>query len=208
VGLEGEPSGSEARRHGGTKGKKSEWRERLQKFTLGVKMGNLGVPGGGKGLRMAAMAGGGWRSGDDLLAGFRYPEELPRPGRGILVRSSYILISIRDPDKRKVRVPKQLGLRDVLHLAFHDAELADNMTLPEDITLMTEKHARQVWSFVKKWENEVGTVVVHCEQGMSRSPAIAAALCKRLGGDESRYFKHYQPNQHVYRLMLDPAPDP
>jgi len=123
--------------------------------------------------------------------------------QGILVRSSYILISIRDPDKRKVRVRKQSGLRGVLHLAFHDAEPAGNMAVPENITLMTEKHARRVWSFVKKWEKQVGTVVVQCEQGMSRSPAVAAALCKRLGGDESRFFKRYQPNHHVYRLMVE-----
>jgi predicted protein tyrosine phosphatase len=123
--------------------------------------------------------------------------------QGILVRSSYILISIRDPDKRKVRAPKQSGLRDILHLAFHDAEPAGNMALPDNITLMTEKHARQVWSFVKKWEKRIGAVVVQCEQGMSRSPAVAAALCKRLGGDESRFFKRYQPNLYVCRLMVE-----
>lgn len=123
--------------------------------------------------------------------------------RGILVRSSYIVISIRDPDKRKVRVPKQSGLRDVLRLAFHDAEPAGNMALPENITLMTDDHAGQIWSFVKKWEKEIGTIVIHCEQGMSRSPAVAAALCKRFGGDDSNFFKEYQPNLYVYRLLLD-----
>ncbi len=122
---------------------------------------------------------------------------------GITVRSSYVLISIRDPDKRKVRIPKQVGRRDVLRLAFHDAEPADNFALPENITLMTEDHARLVWSFVTKWEKEVGTVVVHCEQGMSRSPAVAAALCRGMGGDESWFFKEYVPNRYVYRLMLD-----
>lgn len=123
--------------------------------------------------------------------------------RGILVRSSYIVISIRDPDKRKVRVPKQPGLRGVRHLAFHDAEPAGNRALPENITLMTDDQARQVWEFVKKWEKQVGTIVIHCEQGMSRSPAVAAALCKRFGGDESRFFKEYQPNLYVYRLVLE-----
>ena len=123
--------------------------------------------------------------------------------QGILVRSSYILISIRDPERQTVRVPKQSGLRDVLYLAFHDVDPADDPALPEDITLMTDEDARRIWSFVKKWEKKIGTVVVHCEQGMSRSPAVAAALCKRRGGDESRFFKRYQPNLYVYRLMLD-----
>ena len=128
--------------------------------------------------------------------------------RGILVRSSYILISIRDPERQKVRVPKQSGLRDVLYLAFHDVDPAGDTALREDITLMTDEDARRIWSFVKKWEKKIGTVVVHCEQGMSRSPAVAAALCKRLGGDDSRFFKQYKPNQYVYRLMLDSASDP
>ena len=121
---------------------------------------------------------------------------------GILVRSSYVLISIRDPDSRIVRVPKQPGLRDVLQLAFHDAEPASSMTLPKSVTLMTEEQVIQIWSFVEKWKNEVGTIVVHCEQGMSRSPAVAAALCKRLGGDESKFFEAYQPNSFVYEIML------
>ncbi|HEY8748154.1 MAG TPA: hypothetical protein VIM11_09285 [Tepidisphaeraceae bacterium] len=121
---------------------------------------------------------------------------------GIRVRSSYVVISIRDPDKRKVRIRKQAGLRDSLHLAFHDAEPAGNMVLPHDITLMTAEHAKEIWQFVRKWDGKVGAVVVHCEQGMSRSPAVAAALCKTFGGDESPFFRDYQPNRYVYRLML------
>jgi predicted protein tyrosine phosphatase len=125
--------------------------------------------------------------------------------QGILVRSSYILISTRDPDKRKVRVPKQTGLREMLHLAFHDAEPTGNMVLPEKITLMTQEQAWQVWAFVRKWEKEDEAVAVHCEQGMTRSPAVAAGICKGLGGNEAEYFNTYQPHLYVYGL---PTPRP
>ena len=121
---------------------------------------------------------------------------------GVLVRSSYVVISIRDPDKRKARVRRQPGLRDVLYPAFRDAEPVTNMTLPADITLMTADHANQIWQFVRKWERQVGAVVVNCEQGMRRSPAVAAALCKGHGGNERCFFREYQPNQHIYKLML------
>ncbi len=121
--------------------------------------------------------------------------------RGILVRGSYVVVSIHDPDMRPARVLRQSGLRDLLHLAFHDAEPSASLRLPEDIALMTAEQARQVWKFVRRWEGEVGTVVVHCEQGMSRSPAVAAALCRAYGGDERCFFSHYQPNLYVYRLM-------
>jgi hypothetical protein len=47
---------------------------------------------------------------------------------------------------------------------------------------------------------------VHCELGMSRSPAVAAAICLGLGEDSTRFFEEYQPNQFVYRLVLAEAP--
>ncbi len=120
---------------------------------------------------------------------------------GILVRGSYVVISIHDPEKRPARVVRQSGLRDVLRLAFHDAEPSDDMKLPDDIVLMTAEQARRVWQFVQRWEGEVGIVVVHCEQGMSRSPAVAATLCRAYGGDEQRFFNDFQPNLYVYGLM-------
>ena len=124
---------------------------------------------------------------------------------GILVRSSYIVISIHDPDKRRARIPKQAGLRDVLVLAFHDAEPASNMKLPEDIRLMTAEQAERIWVFFHTHVGAVGAVVVHCEQGMSRSPAVAAALCRLHGGDEMYFFKNYQPNRYIYELILSEA---
>ena len=47
------------------------------------------------------------------------------------------------------------------------------------------------------------TIVCHCEQGMSRSPAVAMALAKALGGDADSILAESQPNQHVYRMLRD-----
>ncbi len=122
--------------------------------------------------------------------------------RGVLVRSAYALISIRDPDKPPVRVPQQSGLRAVLSLAFHDAEPAANLRLPEGIALMSDAQAKEIWNFVRQWQDQVGAFVVHCEQGMSRSPAVAAAICRCMGGYERKFWEEYQPNQHVYTLVV------
>ena len=122
---------------------------------------------------------------------------------GVRVRSAYIVISIYDPDKPKPKVKKQSGLRGVLQLAFHDAEPAVLRVLPSQIKLMTAEQAMDIREFVEKHKGEVGAVVVHCEQGMSRSPAIAAALCKRSGGDDRAFWEGYQPNGYVYRLVLE-----
>ena len=50
---------------------------------------------------------------------------------------------------------------------------------------------------------DVGSVVVECEQSMSRSLAVAAAICKALGGNDSKFWLEYQPNEYVYRLVLE-----
>jgi protein-tyrosine phosphatase len=69
----------------------------------------------------------------------------------------------------------------------------------------TSQQADEIWQFVEQHREQVGAVVVHCEAGVSRSPTVAAALCKGMGGDDRRFFRRYQPNMHVYRLMLEAA---
>ena len=123
--------------------------------------------------------------------------------KGIRVRSSYVVISIRDPDKKKARVRRQAGLRDVLYVAFHDAEPAERFALPAEIKLMTPGQARKIRQFMDAHKADVGAIVVHCEQGMSRSPAVAAALCKLMGGDDRRFWREFQPNRFVYSLVLE-----
>jgi predicted protein tyrosine phosphatase len=124
--------------------------------------------------------------------------------RGIRVRSSYAVISISDPGSRRPKVRKQSGLRAVLRLCFHDAEPTGMPDLDRRVTCMHADQARQIWEFVTQ-HADVGTIVVHCEAGMSRSPAVAAALCEAMGMDD-RFSREYQPNAHVYRLVLDAAP--
>lgn len=125
--------------------------------------------------------------------------------RGVLVRSPYIVISIHDPERDEPKVKKQAGLRGVLQLAFHDAEPTDPRVSDARLTVMSADQALQICQFIDRYKDEVGAVVVACEAGMSRSPAVAAALCTSLGGDEETFFQAFQPNGHVYRLVRDAA---
>jgi predicted protein tyrosine phosphatase len=125
---------------------------------------------------------------------------------GFLVRSTYALISICDPGSTRARIRKSSALRATLHLAFHDAEPTANLKLPTQIVLMTEKHAAKIWRFVTRHKDHVGAFVVQCHQGMSRSPAVAAALAVYLGVDERPFWRDYSPNQHVYRLLRAAMP--
>lgn len=125
---------------------------------------------------------------------------------GIPVSTPYIVISIRDPHQPKARVRKQSGLCGVLHLAFHDAEPIATMVLPKTIVFMSAKQAKRIWAFVHEHEAQVGTIVVNCQQGVSRSPAVAAALCKAMGGNDRMFWDEFNPNRYVYQLVLDACP--
>ena len=127
--------------------------------------------------------------------------------RGIVVRTPYVVISIVDPQSRPARLRRSAGFRDELSLRFHDAEPSEDLPLPSEVVLMTQDQAKAIWDFVLRYRDRVGTIVVHCEQGMSRSPAVAAAICKALGGNEEPFFRKYAPNQYVYELLLATAPN-
>jgi predicted protein tyrosine phosphatase len=126
---------------------------------------------------------------------------------GFLVRSSYALISIRDIGAKHARIPKPTALRAVLHLAFDDAEPSAAMRLPPQVRAMDKPQAEQIWRFVDQHKAHVGAFVVHCHQGVSRSPAVAAALAVYLGQDDRPFWREYMPNRHVYRLLRETMPD-
>ena len=123
--------------------------------------------------------------------------------RGIVVKTAYVLISIRDPDRPEVRVRRSAGMLDALFLAFHDAEPVSGSKLPNQIRLMQPDDATKIWDFAQQYRSEAGTIVCHCEQGMSRSPAVAIALAEALDGDADAIRAESQPNQYVYELLRD-----
>ncbi len=123
--------------------------------------------------------------------------------RGILVRSNYVVISIRDPGKKRAKVKQQSGLRDVLFLAFHDAQPSVGFELPPEMKPITPAQAKKIRDFVHRHHAAVGAIVVHCEQGMSRSPAVAAAISDALGLEAQRFWQFYTPNVYVYHTVAD-----
>jgi predicted protein tyrosine phosphatase len=91
-----------------------------------------------------------------------------------------------------------------LRLHFPDADVASEQ-FPEGL-LFAPEHAREIWDFVLR-HRDVERVVIHCDAGISRSPAVAAALARVLNGDDVEFFAgRYRPNMRVYTLRLDYAP--
>lgn len=64
----------------------------------------------------------------------------------------------------------------------------------------TQEHARQLVWFLNTVPEEAD-VVVNCEAGVSRSPAIVLALRRKYGGDTEDVFRRACPNIHVASVL-------
>lgn len=93
----------------------------------------------------------------------------------------------------------------MLAIGFDDLDADIRYEIDADRVMMTPEHARRIWRFVRAHREHVELIVCHCEAGVSRSPAVAAAVCHALGGDAAPFFRDFMPNPHVHRLMLGAA---
>ncbi len=119
------------------------------------------------------------------------------------IRRAWALVSISDPDRPQPVLPLDPLRNGVLRLQFDDAKPGDApLDQRQPLRLFTTADAHAVWSFISERMGRVDTLVVQCEAGWSRSPAIAAAISFSIGEDASRFFRDYGPNVHVFRTMM------
>lgn len=116
----------------------------------------------------------------------------------IEIPERHIMISISGPGDL-AKLPENPRRMDLLRLEFYD------LSSPlEGYQIFTEDMAAKVWRFVKQYAVDKNIlIVVHCDAGLSRSPAIAAAIAKHYFGNDSHFFNRYLPNSLVYRIMLN-----
>ncbi len=88
----------------------------------------------------------------------------------------------------------------VLRLCFDDAT-----ELGFWQNLMTQEQADAICAFVLRYGREIDTLIVHCTEGVSRSPAVAAGILGGLRQDEGiiRNNPAYHPNALVYQLVIE-----
>ena len=88
--------------------------------------------------------------------------------------------------------------------AFHDID-DDYVTDKETYYAMDQEQANKISDFVKRWWNDVETLIVQCDAGISRSAGVAAAISKWATNDDREYFNSgkYVPNRNCYRLTLN-----
>lgn len=117
----------------------------------------------------------------------------------------HVLISITSPDDNPATLQTNKHTRGVLRLSFWDhRDEWDAAGREQHEPIFSTSMAREIWALVLA--NPDADVIVHCDEGASRSPGVVAALAQVLKGDDSDWRRIYHPNSRVYRLMLETAP--
>ena len=125
-----------------------------------------------------------------LIISLHGPGSQPKPA---VNRMTQAMLSICTDD-----VDPTAGNRERRRQLFKDSQGRDWMP-------MTAGDAKCIIDFVASWKDRAATIRVHCEAGISRSSAVAAALAKWIEGDVSeaniRALPTLHPNPHIYSLM-------
>ena len=116
-----------------------------------------------------------------------------------------ISIGTEPGDWPKLNKCQLVGL---LQISFYDLDRIPPGCELENIVLFSEDHAQRIWNFVNSVWDKVEILLVHCLAGVSRSPAVAAAIARMKYGDDQLYFDRYLPNRLVYRTMLNYITEP
>lgn len=114
-----------------------------------------------------------------------------------------ISVSTASGDFPELSSDNRLGL---LRLQFWDISNPSQRQLEaEDPKLFSRDQAKQVIDFVNQHWDSIDTLLVHCEAGLSRSPAIAAAIIsiKYGEGADEEWFYKFNPNYHVYQSIIN-----
>lgn len=116
---------------------------------------------------------------------------------------SYIIsICVTDPKSKSVNIP--LDESKIIRLSFHDVE--DNYPGSEPhIFKFNNELAKEIVSFISFFFFADLIIFVSCEAGVSRSPAIAAAIALKYISEDvcQTFFKRYIPNRTVFRIMCE-----
>lgn len=123
-------------------------------------------------------------------------------------KERHIFISIADTGAKHPPLIENEYCCGVLKMQFEDIDI--NLPydeIPREVihqqNLFNRIHAHQIKEFVNETYPE--KIIVHCNMGMSRSPAVMAALYEYFGEPElaAKVFQDFHPNGHVYNTLFD-----
>lgn len=109
-----------------------------------------------------------------------------------------VIVSINSLNSNKTWFHDNEQILDIYPLFFNDIERDY-----EDSLAPVEKDFIGLKDFIDTYKDMVDEIIVHCAAGISRSSAVAAAICKYLNLNELEtiWKQHcYIPNALVYKL--------
>jgi predicted protein tyrosine phosphatase len=117
------------------------------------------------------------------------------------INGNHAYISMADSDQDPAALPQGEDCVDILRLFFDDVLGEGDQGRP--ITAFSREHAGMILDFWERNRDRIDTLVIHCNGGQCRSPAVAAALERIETGDDDRWFRSKRPNILVYRTLLE-----
>lgn len=124
--------------------------------------------------------------------------------------TSAVIISISTPNTEypyEVFKSETNGIVDILDLSFADVDGQESIDINDDYAaikeLMTDKDAKRIAGFVERYKDVL--LLIHCDEGVSRSAGIAAAVLRYYTGDDAAIFDDcfsYNPNMWCYFKVL------
>ena len=78
----------------------------------------------------------------------------------------------------------------------------DDITQPDTPRSFTPALAAEILDFVASVWDQADAFLIHCDVGLSRSPAVAASLSRIYYGDDGPWFEFDFPNRLVYEVLV------
>lgn len=94
-----------------------------------------------------------------------------------------LIISISSTDDKLPLIMDEAdneNIRHIEYLQFDDIDTAESV---HGLKPMSDEDAGRIVDAFLQYVDGVSQIIVHCDAGYSRSPAVAAALAKALGGE-------------------------
>lgn len=113
------------------------------------------------------------------------------------VPEPHIVISISGPNDPKAELPIRENCAGILRTEFHDITRKIDRLVP-----ISDKQAQEIVEFVNRYKDYIGTFVVHCEAGISRSSGVASAIAILMGDDDLEFYEKFYPNRLVVEKIL------
>lgn len=113
-----------------------------------------------------------------------------------------VIISIKDPWADNAHFNRNnSSIKEILYLSFYDIS-EETKDIFGGYDSMSPDEANKIAHFVNKWKDDIGTIWVNCEVGVSRSAGIAMAIMEFLNMDLTPILESttYYPNLLCYEL--------